>query len=71
MKIENQSTEPKDGGWGEIINLGPHNGFLGGPSITVENLYQSFKKRLMKEVVPGMTPFDETGESSAILKDKP
>lgn len=38
---------------------------------TIEALYQSFKKRLMNELVPGLSPLDETGASSGILMDKP
>ena len=47
----------KDGGWGEIIELGrtPPFAMLGGrPTITIELLYQDFKKRLMNELIVGI-----------------
>ena len=44
--------ELKDGGWGEKIHLGTDVLGLGlSFAVTVEDLYQSFKKRLMDELV--------------------
>ena len=73
MNEKTQSTL-KDDGWGEKITLGQDILGLGFcPTITVEALYQDFKKRLMDELTvggKGYGPLWIHNDTPAILIDK-